>query len=118
MPEYEPHVVRMGGQEGVEDGHRLGAVRALEVAELDDLEDRVLGSPRRRLLGRERGGSEQRRERERDPRAERMRRLAIRPASVDRGRGGAAVPPSGPISSRNARSAPSPWRKPPRRIRV
>jgi hypothetical protein len=60
----------MGRQERVDHRQRLGAERALEVAELDDVEDRALGPAdgrgERRGLGLERDrGGEQRGQRRR-----------------------------------------------------
>src|SRR5688500_3184031 len=113
------HVAPVGGQEGIDHRPRLRAEGTLEIAELDDLEDGAFRPADRGRLGPERG---RRGERGREGRDDQKPPSYADPAYsagvVWRGRGGGAVPPSGPISSSSAISAPSPWRKPARRMRV
>jgi hypothetical protein len=61
------HVVGMGGQQRVDHRSRLGAERALEIAELDDLEDRAFRPAGRGGLGAQSGRSRQRRQQGEEP---------------------------------------------------
>jgi hypothetical protein len=61
VPVDVPHVVGMRAQEGIDHRQRLRAERALEVAELDDLEDRALRAAGGRGLSGQRRGRQQKR---------------------------------------------------------